>query len=298
VTIVDARGRTVAGDGDGRPRTGEVELSLLAYGHPVGALRYQPPVSPLRTRDRRLLDVLAGHLGGLLHAHELTNDLQRALERVVVAREEERRRLRRDLHDGVGPALAGNLLRLDLIADTLDGNSTASVELATLREELRATVLEVRRVVEGLRPPVLDELGLPGALAEATQRLTAGGPLTVDLQVGELPHLPAAIEVAAFRIVTEAITNTARHSGASACRVNLDVVDGLLRITIDDDGRGIDGRPPLSGGHGLQTMRERAEELRGQLRVSSASGTTIVAELPLPRSARTTPAQPRIGARR
>lgn len=296
VRIVDARGRTVTGDG--RPWTNAVELSLLAYGHPVGTLRYQPPASPLRNRDRRLLDDLAGHLGGVLHARELTNDLQRALERVVVAREEERRRLRRDLHDGVGPALAGNLLRLDLIADTLDGDSTASLELATLRQELRATVLEVRRVVEGLRPPALDELGLSGALAEASKRLTAAGPLTVDLQVGELPHLPAAIEVAAFRIVTEAITNTARHSGASACRVNLDAVGGLLRITIDDDGRGIDGRPSLSGGHGLQTMRERAEELRGQLHVSSAGGTTIVAELPLPRLARATPAQPTNGARR
>ena len=144
-----------------------MELPLSAYGQPVGVLRYDTPATPLRNRDRQLLDDLAGHLGGVLHARRLTGELQQALERLVLAREEERRRLRRDLHDGLGPALAGHLLRLDLIASQV-GDGPGGAEIATLRDELRATVLEVRRVVEGLRPPSLDELGLAGALSETT----------------------------------------------------------------------------------------------------------------------------------
>jgi signal transduction histidine kinase len=275
VAIVDARGGLVAG----HDAPGGEELALAAYGHAVGMLRYRPPEPPPRPRDRQLLEDLAGQLGGVLHARQLRFELERTLERLVLAREEERRRLRRDLHDGLGPALAGHLLRLDLIAAMLDRESVASAEFETLREELRGTMLEVRRVVEGLRPPALDELGLAGALAQATQRLTAGAPLALRLEVGDLPELPAATEVAAFRIVTEAVTNAVRHADASTCLVAVSAADGRIRLTISDDGRGIDGR--ASRGHGLQTMRERAEELRGRLRIASESGTTIVAELPI-----------------
>src|SRR5205823_10093734 len=133
----------------------------------VGSLRYRPPVTPLRSRDRQLLDDIAGHLGGVLHAARLTAELQGARERLVLAREEERRRLRRDLHDGLGPAMAGHLLRLDVIAGQAAPGSPIAAGVDALRADLRTTVLEVRRVVEGLRPPALDELGLAGALAQA-----------------------------------------------------------------------------------------------------------------------------------
>lgn len=278
VAICDAHGRVLAGDPTARE--GRVNQSLAAFGQPVGTLHYRAPDPPLRARDRRLLDDLAGHLGGVLHAHQLTLDLQRALERQVLSREEERRRLRRDLHDGLGPALAGHLLRLDLVAAKVGRTSPAAQEIDELREELRGTVTEVRRVVEGLRPPALDELGLAGALTQVLQRLAAGNVVQVDLHVGDLPQLSAAAEVAAFRIVTEAVTNVIRHANARTCRVSIDASDGVLRTTITDDGTGISDAA-ASSGNGLQTMRERADELRGRLRVSSAFGTTVTAELPL-----------------
>lgn len=287
VSIVDAHGAVVAGSE--RPGSGLVEAALSAYGQPVGALRYRSPTMSLRPRDHQLLDDLCGHLGGVLHARELTNDLHAALERLVLAREEERRRLRRDLHDGLGPALAGHLLRLDLIAATIDRTSAAAPQIDVLRQELRATVLDVRRVVEGLRPPALDELGLTGALTQVTQRLTAGAGVSVNLQITEPPVLPAAVEVAAFRIVTEAVSNVVKHAQATTCDVDITVDRGVLFIAVHDNGRGLPGDHIVNGGHGLQTMRERAEELRGRLRIINGTGTTINAELPLPPAARSVP---------
>lgn len=279
--VCDTHGHVLAGH---REVPADVtEITLSAFGNRVGALRYRPPEMNLRARDGRLLHDLAGYLGGVLHAHRLTLDLQRALEQVVLGREEERRRLRRDLHDGLGPALAGHLLRLDVIAGKLGGESAVAADVGELREDLRATVLEVRRVVEGLRPPALDELGLSGALAQFAQRLTVGTPVTVELRVAETAApLPAAMEVAAFRIVTEALTNAVRHAQAASCRVDIEGANGVLRIAIHDDGRGIGPAPVPAAGHGLHTMRERAEELRGRLRVTTGDGTTVVAELPLP----------------
>ena len=235
----------------------------------------------MRARDHRLLDDLAGHLGGVVHAHQLTLDLQQALERMTQAREEERRRLRRELHDGLGPALAGHLLRLDVLAGKVGRHSSATADIDSLRHDLRSTVIEVRRVVEGLRPPALDELGLNGALTQITQRLTAGTVTAVDLDVADLPPLSAALEVAAYRIVTEAVTNVVRHANATICHIALQAHDGTLEIVVSDDGRGID-HPKSTNGNGLHTMRERAEELRGRLDVRSEHGTTVAALLPLP----------------
>jgi signal transduction histidine kinase len=282
ISVADADGRFLAGD-PGGPDT--VAVPLTAYGRSVGTLRYRQPTAPLRPRDLRLLDDLGGHLGGVLHAHRLSQDLQRALEAQVLAREEERRRLRRDLHDGLGPALAGHLLRLDVLAAKLPPGSTAAADADALRTDLRTTVLEVRRVVEGLRPPALDELGLPTALAHVVTRLTAGSGVAADVRAGNLPPLSAAVEVAAYRIVAEAVTNVVRHAGATSCTVTVEVAGAVLRVTVSDDGRGLD---PASGGtgNGLLTMRERAAELRGRFRVSGAPGTTVVAELPLPAASR------------
>jgi signal transduction histidine kinase len=255
------------------------EIALLVYGERVGTLRFRRPQAPLRSADRRLLEDLAVHLGGVLHDHRLTQDLQQALERVVLAREEERRRLRRDLHDGLGPALAGHLLRLDVIGRELDPGSRAADLVTALREELRATMLDVRRVVEGLRPPALDELGLGAAVEQAVHRITAGTGLRVDVQVASLPPLPAAAEVAAFRIVTEAVTNVVRHAGATRCSVTLEAGTGGLCLVVEDDGTGFG--EVASNGNGLHTMRERAEEMRGHLSVTRHRGTRVVAQLPV-----------------
>jgi signal transduction histidine kinase len=280
VAICDPADAVVAGDGG---LGGLDTLPLTAYGHRVGTLHFTQPAGGLRSRDRQLLDNLAGHLGGVLHAHALTAELQQARERLVLAREEERRRLRRDLHDGLGPALAGHLLRLDVIAARVGGRSAAAAEIDNLRDDVRTTVSEVRRVVEGLRPPALDELGLVGALEQATSRLAGGTSVVVSVEAGDLPELSAALEVATYRIVTEAVTNVVKHAHATRCVVALTADHGMLRISVTDDGVGLPDRRSRAGGHGLHTMRERAEELRGRLRVSSASpGTTVVAELPVP----------------
>ena len=291
VVICDEHGHPVAGEPG--PARDAVTLALTAYGRRVGTLRYGRPDPPLRPRDVRLLDDLAGHLGGVLHARRLTAEVQRARESLVLAREEERRRLRRDLHDGLGPALAGHLLRLDVLAERLHPGSDARADVDALRIDLRATVLEVRRVVEGLRPPALDELGLAGALERVTDRLTAGTATVADLRMGNLPALPAAVEVATFRIVTEAVTNVARHAHAAHCDVRIDAVGRGLRIVVVDDGCGIAGNARSLAGHGLQTMRERVEELRGRFEVTATGGTTVVAEIPLlagPGTAARTPA--------
>lgn len=214
-----------------------------------------------------------------MQTRELVADLQGALERLVLAREEERRRLRRDLHDGLGPALAGHTLQLDVIAGKLGNHVPVGDDIAQLRDQLRSTVLEVRRIVEGLRPPALDELGLTGALQQVLQRLSAGSGTAVDLEVSPLPALPAAIEVAAFRVTTEAVTNAIRHAQASSCVVRIDACGNLLRVRVHDDGTGLRGVP--AAGHGLQTMRERVEELRGQFCLESDEGTVVSALLPL-----------------
>jgi signal transduction histidine kinase len=182
--------------------------------------------------------------------------------------------------------MAGHLLRLDVIAGKVGATSPAAADVETLRADVRATVLEVRWVVEGLRPPALDELGLAASIAQATERLTAGAGVRLDLQIDELPPLPAAVEVAAYRIVTEAVTNVVRHASAGSCLVGVTADGAVLRLTVADDGLGVPASAVGGGGNGLQTMRERAEELRGRLSVTSAGGTTVVAELPLPRPSR------------
>ena len=202
--------------------------ALQAYGTTVGWLTYRPPERQLSAAEQRLVRDLARQLGGALHARLLREDLQRARERLVLAREEERRRLRRDLHDGIGPALAGLTLKTEtaraLLPPASDG---ASRQLHDLSEEIRRTVVDVRRLVEGLRPPALDELGLAGACTQAVERLTAGAasPSACDAS-DDLPALPAAVEVAAYRIVVEAVTNTVRHASARRCEVSLDPQPG------------------------------------------------------------------------
>ena len=277
VGVSDNHGKLLAHSGS---LEGElVQLPLLAYDRPVGVLAYQVPTMELRQRDVRLLHDVAAHLSGVLYGYLLTVDLQHARERLVLAREEERRRLRRDLHDGLGPALAGHLLRLDVIAARTAG-SPVRADVDALRDDLRVTMLDVRRIVEGLRPPALDNLGLEGALRQATQRLTAGT-VQLDLRVADLPPLPAAMEVAALNIVTEAVSNAVRHADATACCVSLDLIGGTLRIVVADDGKGLRRNDSSVDGHGLQTMRERAEELRGRLTVVEGQGVTVTAELPL-----------------
>jgi len=215
--------------------------------------------------------------------------LQRSREQLVMAREEERRRLRRDLHDGLGPSLASQTFWLDAIIAMLSDDHPDAVRLVdSLKRQNQELVADIRRLVYELRPPALDELGLVGALAAHAGQLGHSNGLDVQLATYPEPlgQLSAATEVAAYRIASEAITNVVRHAVASRCEISLTLDDGALEVRVADDGRGI--RAVTDPGIGMTSMRERAEELGGSLRVSrrESGGTEVLAVLPVP----TTPA--------
>lgn len=258
----------------------------LTYGpETVGRLILAPrsPGESFGTQDLRLLEDLARQIGVAAHAVRLTADLQRSRERLVTAREEERRRLRRDLHDGVGPQLAALTLKLETARNVLSHDPTTAALLSELAERARATVSDVRRAVHALRPPALDELGLVPALRESAAQYTQNGPHVTVAAPENLPPLPAAVEVAAYRIALEAMTNVVRHADAENCEVRIspDETAGVLRLEVVDDGRGIDAE--RGTGVGLHSMRERAEELGGSCVVESPpeGGTRVSARLPL-----------------
>jgi len=234
--------------------------------------------------DLQLLSDLARQAGPIIEAARLAADLRGSRLRLVTAREEERRRLRRDLHDGVGPALAGTLLKMEAARATLaERPEGAAVALAEVASATRRVIDEVRRVTYDLRPPALDELGLVGALREQAAAFAGGptGALRIEIQVpADLPPLPAATEVAAYRIGVEALTNVVRHSGARRAEIMIGVQGQALLLQVRDDGRGFENG---SAGVGLPSMRERAEELRGSLEITPADdrGTLVRALLPL-----------------
>jgi signal transduction histidine kinase len=230
--------------------------------------------------DRRLLADLARQAGVAAHAAQLTLALQRSRAALVSAREEERRRLRRDLHDGLGPALAGVTLGLHGAATNVQRDPDAAArQLRELEGQVQEAVHDIRRLVYGLRPPALDELGLARAIQREAIRLECGG-LAITVQVGDegLGALPAAVEVAAYRIAVEALTNVSRHARATTCRVRL-TRGHELEIEVSDDGCGVDGRP---AGVGLSAMRERAAELGGACWLEPLRpGTRVLARLPI-----------------
>jgi signal transduction histidine kinase len=232
----------------------------------------------LRAEDITLLTDVARRAGALVQAATLITDLQESRERLVSAREEERRRLRRDLHDGVGPELAGMALQLESLAHRSQTDPELADRARRLRDRMRSTVTEVRRLVDDLRPPALDELGLSGALRE---HFTVYDGVDVVVEQGApLSHLPAATEVAAYRIASEAVANAVRHGRATSCRVCVAPGDDGLLVEVRDDGCGIsaDARP----GVGLSSMRERATEIGGRFELTTGSeGTTVRAVLPL-----------------
>lgn len=236
--------------------------------------------------DRRLLADLARQAGVAAHGVQLTLALQRSRAALVTAREEERRRLRRDLHDGLGPALAGVTLGLHAAGQNVRRAPDRAVEqLAQLAGQVEEAVRDIRRLVYGLRPPALDELGLAQAIRREAARLEggeAGLAIAVDLPDDGLGALPAAVEAAAYRIITEALTNVSRHARARTCAVRLRRGPSL-EVEVLDDGLGLSGQP---SGVGLTAMRERAAELGGTCRIESlAPGTRILARLPIMESA-------------
>jgi signal transduction histidine kinase len=286
----------------GSPTGEEINLPLRYAGETVGRLVLAPraPGEKFSPADRRLLEDLGRQAELAVQAVRLTADLQRSRERLVSAREEERRRLRRDLHDGLGPTLATLSLGLDVSLKMLN-NDPQEVEslLRQLKTETQDAVVDIRRLVYGLRPPALDDLGLVPAIREQASKNGhladdsdhRGGETTgkkygliFSVEAPEaLPPLSAAVEVACYRIAQEAITNVVRHSRALSCRVRLsiDEAENELELEMVDNGVGL--RAAHRAGVGMSSMAERAAELGGTCTVAPdpEGGTRVLARLPL-----------------
>lgn len=266
-----------AGDPDGPDG---VEFPLRHRGRTVGVLTARPRAGELALteRDTELLTVLADQVAPAVAALALNAALQRSREALVTAREEERRRLHRDLHDGLGAALAGLRLQVESARERVADSVTRRL-LDAAGDTVTEAVADVRRISEDLRPPALDEVGLPGSLSGLATRLNTPG-LAVEADVADLGPLPAAVEVACYRIAAEALTNAVRHAKARRVRLSVSADPAAVRLLVEDDGTGMT-RSWRPGGLGLESMRQRTEEIGGTFTITtSPAGTTVRATLP------------------
>jgi len=273
----------------GNPPSEVIRFPLVYQSETIGQLLIAPRAhgEALSAMDRHLLENIAHQAGMAVHAANLTADLQRSRQHLVTAREEERRRLRRDLHDGLGPNLASQGLKLAAVKQLLEKDPKSAIPLLDqVMAQNQSTVEEIRRLVYGLRPPALDELGLVAAIRDHVAGMD--GKSTLQIEITEpargLPPLSAAVEVAAYRIVLEALTNVIRHAQAHHCNIRFSTgqngSDAILQIEIIDDGIGLPH--DLRAGVGLRSMRERAEEVGGRLTIESQpSGTRVLTILPI-----------------
>jgi signal transduction histidine kinase len=285
VELHQPSGETVLVQHGVRP-AGTRPLPVTYRGERIGTLLLPVDgVARLRASDERLLADVVRQAAAAARADRLASELQQSRERLVTAVEDERRRLRRDLHDGLGPTLAAVASRIDVARMTAARAPEESQRaLAAARQEVTGMLAEVRRLVHGLRPPALDDVGLARALRQRADQLSSAA-LRVEVEVdGDLDALPAAVEVACFRIVLEAVTNAVRHAAASRCTVRLRRTVEQLEVEVADDGTGI--AESTRAGVGLLSLRERAEELGGRCEVKPVEphGTVVTAVLPLPAS--------------
>jgi len=262
-----------------------LHLPLSYQTERVGELTLAPRAAgeSFSPADMKLIHLIAQQAGVAAYTLRLNNDLQKSRERLVTAQEEERRRLRRDLHDGVGPTLASLSQRIDIAAEFVDSDPEKSKQLLKdLKGQVRESVVEIRRLVYALRPPVLDEFGLVSAIREHTAQYSGPNGLQVTFDVTEpLPSLPAAVEVVAYRIVLEAFTNLIRHAKATTCRIQIKIESHHLLLEVADNGKGLP--KGNRAGIGFASMRERAEELGGECVIenNNAGGVTVRARFPL-----------------
>jgi signal transduction histidine kinase len=273
-------------DADGRLLAGELMepsecMPLRVGGEPVGTLRltWRSPTTPYAGADRKLLEALIPQVVVVVCTLDLAEALESERDRVVAVTRSERDRFRRDLHDGLGPSLSGIGLGLQVASDALEARDVAAADrmVAAGREEIARLVEEVRRIIDDLRPAALDQFGLVEALRRHADSLAPRVP--VEVRVTALPAIRPAVEIAAYRIVREALTNIVRHAEATGATVDLAADGSDLLISITDDGRG--HAAERTEGVGMPSMRRRAEALGGTLDTSGGQGTTVTARLPL-----------------
>lgn len=259
-------------------------ISLVYQNNTIGYLVVAPRSNNERfnSDERKLLATIASLTASTVHAVDLSDELRQSRQRIVTAREEERRRIRRDLHDGLGPQLASQTLGLEAIAQLMPINPEKALSLIeSLQTQAHEAIHDVRRLVYDLRPPALDDLGLVGALKQSVFRYESSQ-LKFSFDISDMQsHLPAAVEIAAFRIALEAITNVVRHANASHCIVRLHRMETELLLEIEDDGCGLP--EDYHSGIGLEAMRERAAELNGETVIDMLpnGGTCVRTHLPL-----------------
>jgi signal transduction histidine kinase len=269
----------------GESRDTSERLPLIHQAERIGQLVFarRSPHESFSEAEYKLLRNIARQTGAAVHAAKLTADLRRSRQQLVTAREEERRRLRRDLHDGLGPTLAGVTLRIDIARNkVMSDPDQADTILVETKGQIQDTIGDIRRLVYELRPPALDEMGLEKAVrAFVDQQKMDGLKITIEDSEG-LSSLPAAVEVAAYRIALEGITNVIRHAQASNAVIRFYPEHDNLTVEIMDDGRGLP--EPIPVGVGMTSMRERAEELGGKLvLIPQEIGTRLRACLPVAR---------------
>ena len=277
----------------GQESDNPVSFPFTFQGETTGVLLASPrsPSETFSSAETRLLQNLARQAGAAVRNAQLTADLQRSRQNIITAREEERHRLRRDLHDGIGPTMAGLTLKLDaakdLVLSGLESGQTKELEEAVqlldeLKVQTQETVQNIRHIVHALRPPSLDVLGLIPALQAHFGQVVSPRSLAIQMNTSppDFPRLSAAVEVAVYRIILEAVTNVIHHAGAGTCDVLLAIENGDLKIEIKDNGVGLP--KGYNRGIGLDSMRERADELGGRLELSSSSqGTRVYAQIPI-----------------
>jgi two-component system, NarL family, sensor kinase len=234
----------------------------------------------LRAAERRLLAELAQQSGAAAHGVATLMELRRSRERLVAAREEERRSLRRELHDDLGAMLTGVALGVDAAGNRLPPGSPAEEQLRKVRVVISAAVDELRRIIDGLRPPALDEVGLVDAIRDRLLTLSNGAPRLV-VEARPLPPLPPEVEVACYHVALEAVHNAIKHADAQRVTVTLAELAGQLQLTVADDGRGMQLEEAPGAGQGLITMRQRTAEIGGRFDLDTGpDGTTVSAALP------------------
>ena len=270
-----------AGDNPGSEPSQSLAFPVLYKSEEVGLLLVVPADDhPPTAEERHLLAAIARGAGSAAQVVRQEHDLLLGRERLVLAREEERRRLRRNLHDNIGPTLAALSLRAGSVRNLIEQDlPTAQEQLNELRELIHVVITDIRRVVYNLRPPALDELGMLPAIQEQAGQSSTGG-LQVSVHApDQMPPLSAAAEVATYRIVMEALTNVERHAHARHCRISLSVNDQVC-IEVLDDGVGL--LPNHRAGVGIASMRERVAELGGSFTIESPAegGTRVLAFLP------------------
>ncbi|MEW9528543.1 sensor histidine kinase [Microbispora sp. NPDC049125] len=253
---------------------GTTDMELRYRGDHVGTIRVElrRGESSLHSADRDTLNLIGTPLAVALHALQLTEQVRQARAATVEAAGAERVRLQRELHDGLGPSLTGLAFRADAASRLLRSDVEAVGQLiGELRTDLRAVIDDVRHIVHGLRPMELDQLGLDGALREHVAAIPRQAEREVAVEIKAphpMPALSPAVELAAYRIAKEALTNVLRHSSARNCRITLRIDDNLHVDVSDDGSEPATWRP----GVGLRSIAERAEELGGTATAGPATG--------------------------